>query len=104
MFGFGPKIDANKISQELRLGTALLVDVRGDDEWDSRHATGAMHLSSERISHGEAPSKDTSLKIYLYCASGGRAGRAAYELKQRGYDAENIGGLRGWQAGGGSIE
>lgn len=104
MFGFGPKIDASKISNELRNGTALLVDVRRDDEWQSAHAAGAMHLSVERINAGEIPSKDTAIKIYLYCASGGRAGRAASILSQRGYDAENIGGLRSWQSAGGSIE
>jgi len=104
MFGFGPKIDATKISEEVTAGTALLVDVRRDDEWASGHATGAIHLPIERINAGEVPTKDTSKKIYLYCLSGGRAGRAAQALKQNGFDAESIGGLSGWQAAGGSIE
>lgn len=103
MFGFGQKADAQQISEELKNGTALLVDVRGDDEWGSGHAAGAMHLSLDRITRGEIPTKDTSKKVYLYCASGGRSSLATKALKQKGYDAENIGGLSRWRSGGGKI-
>lgn len=104
MFGFGPKLDINKIRQELTAGTAVLVDVREPDEWDAGHASGAINLSVNRINRGEVPNPDTSKKVYLYCVSGGRAGNAAHLLKQKGYDTENIGGLSGWRAAGGSVE
>lgn len=104
MFGFGQKIGAQQISEELDNGTALLVDVRNDDEWKSGHATGAMHLTVDRISRGEVPTEDTSKKIYLYCASGGRSNIATKALKQKGYDAENIGGISSWRSAGGKIQ
>lgn len=104
MFGFGPKIDISKITDELQTGTAILVDVRGDGEWQSGHAAGALHLPVDKISRGEVPTKDTSKKIYLYCASGGRSSMAARTLKQKGYDVENIGSLGGWRAAGGAIQ
>ncbi len=103
MFGFGPKIDVSKISEEVTGGLALLVDVRGDDEWSSGHAAGAMHLSVDRINRGETPTTDTSKKIYLYCASGSRSSMATQVLKQKGYDAENIGGLSSWRGAGGAM-
>lgn len=104
MFGFGPKIDATKIASEIDSGNAVLVDVRSDDEWHAGHAAGAMHLSIDRISQGETPTQDMTTKIYLYCASGGRAGTAAQMLSQQGFTTENIGGLSSWQAAGGTIQ
>lgn len=104
MFGFKQKIDARQISEELSNGTALLVDVRGDDEWRAGHAVGAMHLTVDRISNGEVPTEDTFKKIYLYCASGGRSSVATKTLKQKGYDAENIGGVSSWRSAGGKIQ
>lgn len=97
-------MDAQQISEELDNGTALLVDVRGDDEWQSGHAAGAMHLTVDRISRGEVPTEDTSKKIYFYCASGGRSNIATKTLKQKGYDAENIGGISSWRSAGGKIQ
>ncbi|MHB1086290.1 MAG: rhodanese-like domain-containing protein [Minisyncoccota bacterium] len=104
MFGFGPKIDVNRIRNEVESGVALLIDVRSDDEWKSGHASGATHISVDRISRGEVPTKDTSKKVYAYCASGGRSDIATRILRQRGYDVENIGGLSGWQSAGGLLE
>jgi rhodanese-related sulfurtransferase len=92
------------IRQQLDAGEALLVDVRGDDEWRKSHAKSAMHLSVDRILDGELPTDDTSKAIYLYCASGNRAGMAAQVLEKHGFTAHNIGGLRSWQAAGGEVE
>lgn len=104
MFGMGKKIDATEISEEMKDGKALLVDVRGDDEWHGGHAKGAMHLSVDRIMRGELPTKDTSTKLYVYCASGGRAGMAAKYLKGKGFEVENLGGLSSWRSAGGKVE
>lgn len=104
MFGMGKKIDAADVTKEVSDGSALLVDVRGDDEWDSGHAKGAMHLSVERIADGELPTKDLSKKVYVYCASGGRSSMAASHLKAKGFTVENIGGVSAWRSAGGGVE
>lgn len=104
MFGFGKKVDAAEVTREVLNHEALLIDVRGNDEWDSGHAQNALNLSVERILKGELPTKDTAKKVYFYCASGARASMATSYLKQRGFVAENLGGLRDWHAGGGAIE
>ncbi|MBP7837148.1 rhodanese-like domain-containing protein [Candidatus Saccharibacteria bacterium] len=104
MLGFGKKIDAAAITKEIDEGEAYLVDVRGNDEWDGLHAKGALHLSVDRIMNGEVPIKDTSKKLYLYCASGGRASMAASKLKAKGYTVENLGGLSSWKSAGGATE
>lgn len=104
MLGFGKKIDAAEITKEMDEGNAYLVDVRGNDEWDGLHAKGALHLSVDRIMNGEVPIKDKSKKLYLYCASGGRASMAAMKLKSSGYIVENLGGLSSWKSAGGATE
>lgn len=104
MFGFGKKTDVDVITSEIEEHKAYLVDVRGNDEWDGLHAKGALHLSVDRIMNGEVPTKDTSKKLYLYCASGGRASMAASKLKASGYMVENLGGLNGWKSAGGATE
>lgn len=104
MFGFGTKYDAAEITAEVLAHTALLIDVRGNDEWDDAHAANALHLSVDRIMNGELPTQDPTKKIYLYCASGGRASMATSYLKEKGFHAENLGGLRDWKAAGGAVE
>lgn len=104
MFGMGKQIDVATITKEINDGTAVLVDVRGDDEWHSGHAKGAMHLSVDRISRGELPTKNKETKVYLYCASGGRSGMAANILKSKGIKTENLGGFSSWRRAGGGVE
>ena len=104
MFGFGKNFDAKEITKEIENGDAYLVDVRENDEWDNLHAKGALHLSVGRIMNGELPTKDTSKKLYLYCASGGRASMAASKLEAAGYEVENLGGLSSWRSAGGATE
>lgn len=104
MLGMGKKIDTAGITKEMQDGKALLIDVRGDDEWNGGHAKDAMHLSVDRIMHGELPTKDTGTKLNLYCASGGRAGMAANYLKDKGFETENLGGLSSWRGAGGKVE
>ena len=104
MFGMGKKIDASEIIQEIQAGKAILVDVRRDDEWHSGHAKSAIHLSVDRIMAGELPTKNKDTKVYLYCASGGRAGMAANALKTKGFTTENLGGLSNWKNSGGDAE
>ena len=104
MLGFGKKIDVEAINKEMQAHEAYLVDVRGNDEWGGSHAVGALHLSVDRIMNGDVPTKDKSKKLYLYCASGGRASMAAAKLKSSGYSVENLGGLSSWKSAGGATE
>lgn len=105
MFGFGsPQIDVKQIEKEIDSGEAMLVDVRTGGEYQMNHAKGSANLELERILQGEVPTKDTSTKLYVYCASGNRSSMAQQMLQGKGYTVENIGGLNSWQASGGSVE
>lgn len=84
----------------------LLVDVRTDDEWNSGHVPGAIHIPMQEIqgrlseldAHKDGP-------IYFICASGGRSGRVSAQLRNEGYQAVNVmGGTSGWKAAGYPVE
>jgi rhodanese-related sulfurtransferase len=84
-------------------GAAQLLDVRTKEEWKAGHAAGAMHISLNHLMTGYVGDLEPDLPIYIYCASGARAGSAASYLKRQGYEATNIGGLSMWQSLGGKI-
>ena len=79
-------------------GTARLIDVREDNEWEDGHAKDADHLSKgiiERDIETVVPDKDAEL--ILYCGGGYRAVLAADALQKMGYT--NVASMAGgWRA------
>ena len=80
-------------------GSARLIDVREDNEWEEAHARGADHLGKgiiERDIEKLVPDKDAEL--ILYCGGGYRAVLAADSLGKMGYTnvASMAGGWRAW--------
>lgn len=77
-----------------------LIDVREDNEWDTEHIDGALHLSKGIIERDiEKHFPDRNSCLVLYCGGGYRSALAAYNLNKMGY--KNIlsmeGGFRGWK-------
>jgi rhodanese-related sulfurtransferase len=88
-------------------GSARLIDVREDHEWNEAHAKGADHLSKgtiERDIEKVVPDKDAEL--ILYCGGGFRAALAADNLQKMGYTnvASMAGGWRAWLEANAPIE
>ena len=86
---------------------AKLVDVREDNEWESAHAAGAVHLGRgiiERDIVSTFPAKDTEL--ILYCGGGYRSALAADNLQKMGYTNvwSMAGGWHAWEESGAPIE
>lgn len=76
------------------LDDAVIIDVRTQKEWDSGHLAQAIHIPHTEIAQkiGDVAS-DKDAKIVLYCAVGGRAGKAKEVLDELGYThVENAGG------------
>ena len=75
-----------------------LIDVRDDHEWETAHATGALHLSKGIIERDiETTFPDKGTKLVLYCGGGFRSALAADNLQKMGYT--NIISLDGgWRA------
>ncbi len=86
---------------------ASLIDVREDNEWDSAHAAGAIHLGKgiiERDIENTVPDKTTEL--ILYCGGGYRSALAADALQRMGYTNvySMAGGWKAWHESGAPIE
>jgi len=75
----------------------LLIDVRTEEEFEERHAPGALNIPVDEICDGklgilESVPKDT--RIELYCRSGKRSETAKEALQLLGFtDVTNLGGL-----------
>lgn len=86
-------------------GDAVLIDVREPAEWSGGVAQSAALLSFSDL-RGGSPQwesflrKNQGKRLILYCASGARSGSAAGELRRRGHNAVNLGGLSRWTAAG----
>ncbi|MEZ4179899.1 MAG: rhodanese-like domain-containing protein [Candidatus Doudnabacteria bacterium] len=91
---------------QVNAGTAHLLDVRRDEEWQLSHAKPAMHFDSGKIlDQNQLPDLPKEATIYVYCQSGGRAGRVKNKLLAEGFlDVRNLGGLVDWQSVGGEVE
>jgi rhodanese-related sulfurtransferase len=93
------EIDIEEYKRMRAEGTAgQLVDVREDNEWDTSHAEGAVHLSKGIIERDiETAFPDKNTKLVLYCGGGYRSALATDNLQKMGYT--NILSLDGgWRA------
>ena len=64
--------------------SVTVVDVRTQDEWNRGHLEGALHIEWQNILQLSSDiNKDE--KIYLYCRSGNRSGKATKILEDAGY-------------------
>ena len=73
---------------------AIVVDVRTETEYNTKHIQGAINIPYDKISSIDA-AKDK--EIILYCRSGSRAETAAKELISLGYTkVYNLGSLDNW--------
>ncbi|WP_206028678.1 rhodanese-like domain-containing protein [Thalassoroseus pseudoceratinae] len=72
----------------------VVIDVRSESEWDSGHVEQAVHIPHTEIADRISEvTTDKDAKIVLYCAVGGRAGKAKSALEELGYtNVENGGG------------
>lgn len=107
-FCYTASMTPQEVKQAIELinaGAANLIDVRTNGEWAEVHAKPAVHFDSQRIAAGEIPDLDKTKPVYLYCRSGGRAGRAKLVLENKGFrEVHNLGGLLDWHQAGGEVE
>jgi rhodanese-related sulfurtransferase len=77
--------------QQLAADSALLVDVRDADEFETGHVPGAINLPLNQIRHrlSELP---RDREVWLYCGVGQRAYYATRVLMQNGFRVKNLSG------------
>jgi molybdopterin/thiamine biosynthesis adenylyltransferase/rhodanese-related sulfurtransferase len=90
-----------------RLGGALFVDVREQDEWDEGRVPGALHIPRGNLEsriEGLVPERDRP--VVVYCSGGSRSAFAAKSLGELGYtDVVSLaGGFADWKRNGFPID
>jgi sulfur-carrier protein adenylyltransferase/sulfurtransferase len=95
------EVDATEARE--RLGDALFVDIREQDEWDEGHIPGALHVPRGNLEsriEGLVPEHDREL--VLYCSGGSRSAFAAKSLGELGYTnvVSLTGGYTDWKRNG----
>ncbi len=97
--------EIKEVVRQVKAGEANLIDVRTHEEYEIEHADGSINFDNQRIAAGEVPNLDMEKPVYLYCNSGGRAGRAKLVLENKGFkEVYNLGGLLDWLQAGGKIQ
>ena len=104
--GCGQQTDATyrQISQEeakemMDAGDAVVLDMRGQSEYDEGHIPGAVLLPGGSIDEDTAAAviPEKSATVLVYCRSGNRSKTAAAALAELGYtDVCEFGGINTW--------
>jgi phage shock protein E len=85
----GKQAEASMSPKQLIANGALVLDVRTQEEWDAGHLPTAKHLPVDqvvtRVDDVEEWAGGKDKPIVVYCAMGGRAGRAQGALKAAGF-------------------
>lgn len=96
-----PTLTLAEVSDQLRAGHAVLLDVRTDGEWRSGHAPESLNVPIGGLDQrlDEIP---RDRPVIVHCQTGARAAIAASLLKARGLSDVRMfpGGFAEWQAAG----
>ena len=77
---------------------ARLIDVRDPAEFKAGHLNMALNVPVDKIESMPSRVHDKETTLYLYCATGSRARKAASKLKKLGYkNVKAIGGIEKWE-------
>ncbi len=77
-------------------GSAQVVDVREQYEWDEGRIEGTIHIPMDRLS-SHRDKIDPSRPVIFHCRLGGRSLMAAQAYRAAGYDAYSMaGGIQLW--------
>lgn len=86
-----------EFEQKLRQGSLNVVDVREDDEFESGHVPGAVHIALSTIPEN-LHQLDKNTEYHILCFSGSRSAMASKFLGQQGFRVVNVmGGMSAYR-------
>lgn len=99
LFGFLKRPDINQgVFQYQNTESALLLDVRTEEEYDAGHIPGSINIPLHRIQNIESIIPDKSAPLFVYCLSGARSRQAVSYLTASGYtQVTDIGAFSNYQ-------
>lgn len=109
VFGFGRKehreITPQQLAAQLRMGAALVVDVREAEEYAQGHIPGAVNLPLSTFQPSALPDP-AGRTLVLSCLGGKRSAMALDKCRaaQEAVDTHLAGGFTAWAAAGLPVE
>lgn len=97
------KVTAEQANDMVANQNAIIIDVRENDEWNSQHIPGAIHIPLGQVQSRLAELEQYQGKpIIMQCRSGIRSARASGILTDAGFtDVYNLtGGIIAWSKSG----
>jgi rhodanese-related sulfurtransferase len=99
---FGPRVQSittDELAQELKSGSATLIDVRELSEFAAGHVPGAINLPLGGLPKSVVTRLDPDAEILVICQSGNRSARATKRLMKAGFtNVRNVwGGTSAWR-------
>lgn len=72
---------------EMQEAGAIVIDVRRDDEWESGHVKGALHIPVDDLLAQAETTLPTGKSLLFICAMGARSGLACEMVSALGFDS-----------------
>jgi rhodanese-related sulfurtransferase len=97
------EVSAVRASELIAAGSAWLLDVREEHEWEAGHAPEAHHIPLYEIEarQNELPEDQ---QILVICLAGGRSRLVTDALNRADYPTANVaGGMAAWSAAGAPV-
>lgn len=101
------KLAPEQFKQKMDEPGVILLDVRSPGEYSAGHLPGAVNIDyNGKDFAGEVSKLDTSKTYLVYCTVGGRANKAAEQMKKSGFRSilEMQGGYPDWEKEGYPVE
>lgn len=92
------ELTPEEVEQKMKSAENItILDVREDDEWESGHIEGAVHIPLWQLPQS-LDRLDPQDETVVVCHSGGRSLRACEYLSSLGYRVTNMaGGMSSWR-------
>lgn len=98
----GPSLSTLQATQLINSRNAVIVDVRTPQEFATGSLPGARNVEVDKVDKVDEKMIKKDKPLIVVCATGSRAGKAAAQLRARGYGEVYVlaGGLAAWREAG----
>jgi len=98
----GPSLSTLQATQLINSRNAVIVDVRTPQEFATGSLPGARNVAVDKVDKVDEKAIKKDKPLIVVCATGSRAGKAAAQLRARGYGEVYVlaGGLAAWREAG----
>jgi rhodanese-related sulfurtransferase len=101
------QISAQQLHDSVSAGRPMRVlDIRDEDEWNSGHVPGSVHVQGGELAEDLAGVPDGTGPLVVMCRSGYRSTAVSSTLRRKGIEGilNLTGGMLGWRAAGLPVE